>query len=120
MVLVLLQFAAPLVHAHVSDIGRSHGLHLHEFESLHIKSDASLTGLIAYADAAQSAIVSVGEAINAHQPDPENAPVYSWPKDLTIPEQYIVETVNFSPHEEFRFQAPVVFQHTSRAPPLSA
>ncbi|MDD2758717.1 MAG: hypothetical protein PHH11_00330 [Methylomonas sp.] len=117
MVLVALQFAAPLVHAHVNDIGLAHGLHIHEFEALHLKSDTFLVAAFEYADTAQSAIVGLGEAIKIRQPSHDVPPVYFRLADLSLPVQYVVETIGFSPHQPFSIAEPFFNQHSSRAPP---
>ena len=117
MLLVGLQFAAPLVHAHVHDLGTSRGLHLHEFETLQLKSDASFMAALDYATPVQSAIVELGAAINVSQDIEPLAPIYSSYSERWLPEQYIVETINFSPHETALITEPFLNQHASRAPP---
>ena len=72
LLLVLLQVAAPLVHAHVGDSMSGHGLHLHEFEMLQVKPhQQSFANLDYQARAVQSAIVEVGSAIKI-RPQVEN------------------------------------------------
>lgn len=118
MLLVLLQFAAPLVHAHVHDLGTARGLHIHEFETLQLRSDAQfMAALEDYAGPAQSAIIELGAAINHAQSTQPLPPVYCWHSDLGLPKQTIVETINFSPHETAFTPEPFLNQHSSRAPP---
>jgi len=117
MLLVLLQFAAPLVHAHVHGLGTSRGLHLHEFETLQLKSDASLLSTIDYAGPVNAVVVELGSAIklpNNAQPLP---PIYSDYNEAWLSKQYIVEIINFSPHETAVFTKPFLNQPSSRDPP---
>ena len=117
MLLVLLQFAAPLVHAHIHDLGTSRGLHLHEFETLQLKSDSSFMSTLDYAGPIPSAIVDLGAAINVAQ-DAEPAPAfYFLYADSLLAAQYVVETINFSPHESAIITEPFLKQHSTRAPP---
>lgn len=117
MSLVLLQFAAPLVHAHVHEMGMMRGLHLHEFEKLQLKSDVPFMAAMDYAGPVQSAIVELGAAINVAKNAQPLPPVYSSYDELWLPQQYIVETINFSPHETLFAPELSLKQHTSRAPP---
>jgi len=119
MFLVLLQFAAPLVHAHVHELGTSRGLHLHEFETLQLnKSDAPLLSTIDYAGPVNSAVVELGSAIELPKETQPLPPIYSDCNEAWLPKQYIVEIINFSPHETAIFTKPFLRQLSSRAPPL--
>ena len=119
VLLVLLQFAAPLVHAHVDDFGTGRGLHLHEFETLHIKSDSLFSNAPGYADAVQSVIVELGAAIKVPTSTEDVSPVYFVHSDfMQWPVKYIVEAVNFSPHALIMVSEPFPSQNLTRAPPV--
>lgn len=118
VMLVLLQFAAPLVHAHVNDFGPARGLHLHEFETLHIKSDPLVTAVVDSASSVQSSIVELGAAIKVQQPGEDVASI-GWLSGgpLSLPERYLVDTINFSPHDPGKLSKPFLGQNPTRAPP---
>lgn len=118
VLLVMLQFAAPLVHAHVHGLGATRGLHLHEFETLKSKSDAALMAALDYAGSADSAIVELGSAINSSQDLQAPAPIFSNFSDAWLAEPYLIEIINFSPHDAVFVTQHFVNQHASRAPPL--
>lgn len=117
MSLVLLQFAAPLVHAHVHDLGAARGLHLHEFETLQLKADTAFQSAMDYVAPLQSAVVELGAAINVPHDLEPLPPIYASYNDIWLSEQYIVRTINFSPHETALISEPFLSQHSSRAPP---
>jgi len=61
---VLLQSAAPLVHAHIGGEVSLRGLHLHEFETLHMAAHGvSLEKIAGHAVDAESCIVDLGSAM---------------------------------------------------------
>jgi hypothetical protein len=118
VLLVLLQFAAPLVHAHVDESSLGHGLHLHEFEGLHFKADTMVMARLTVHDAAQSAIVEVGSAIKI-QPPANDIADYALFSEFTFwPTQLLVEKINFSPHQHPPVSEPFLSQNLSRAPPV--
>lgn len=118
VMLVLLQFAAPLVHAHVDVTGNKQGLHLHEFENIHIKTDALFASVSDHAASMQSAIVELGSAINIQPLDEDNTPVYFLTNNsVFLPQQYIVDVINFSPHDLVLIREPFLSQNLTRAPP---
>ncbi|MGY6276783.1 hypothetical protein [Methylomonas sp. MgM2] len=117
MLLVLLQFAAPLVHAHVHDLETSRGFHLHEFEALQFKSDTAFLSTLDYAGPIQSAVVEMGSAIKAPQNCQALPPIYSGYDDAWLPKQYLVDIINFSPHETVPIADPFLDHPSSRAPP---
>lgn len=118
VLLVLLQFAAPLVHAHVDETSLGHGLHLHEFEGLHFKADAVVMASLTVHDAAQSVIVEVGSAIKIQQPAQDAMDFALLYEPGFWPTQRIVERVNFSPHPQPSVSEPFLSQNLSRAPPV--
>lgn len=118
VLLVSLQFAAPLVHAHVDDSNPMFGLHLHEFESLSPKSDAVMAAALDNVHAVQGAIVEMGAAIEMQQTLDDGKPVYCLLADVpqcTV--RFIVEKINFSPQPFFAVSEPFLTQNHTRAPP---
>jgi hypothetical protein len=63
VLLVFLQNAAPLMHAHTGQEGTQSGLHLYEFETLRLIVDHSSVGTANFAQDTENFIVSVGSAI---------------------------------------------------------
>jgi len=63
VLLVLLQNAAPLMHAHTGHEGTQSGLHLYEFETLRLVVDQSGIETANFAQDTENFIVSVGSAI---------------------------------------------------------
>ncbi len=121
LILALLQFAAPLVHAHVEDGGGKRGLHLHEFEHLRVKAKPAVGKRMASLHAVQSAVVDMGLAIRATQTaeQPDMAVALLWGDfGWALPRQRVLDIVNFSPHEAGKPGKPYLFQHPCRAPPV--
>jgi hypothetical protein len=118
LLLVLLQFAAPLVHAHVDDIGPVRGLHLHEFETLHIQQDfLSLTTSESIAGLDYT-IVELGQLIEIQQQADDFSPVYYlYSDERLLVSQQMSETVNFSPQALVMLAEPFLSQNLTRAPP---
>ncbi|MGR8929997.1 MAG: hypothetical protein ACU836_05095 [Gammaproteobacteria bacterium] len=114
----LLQFAAPLVHAHVHNMGTASGLHLHELETLHVKSDTSFMATFDNAGSVQSAIVELGSAIKVAASKQHVSVAYITSTDQLAAKRYVVEIINFSPHQQTLLIELFPTQHTSRAPPL--
>ncbi len=122
LLLVLLQFAAPLVHAHVDDRGVTNGLHLHEFESLTVQADRLPNSVQACSVSLQSAIVELGAAIQ-HQPselDDEDATALYCLTEQTaaLPARQNLKAINFSPQQAHLKTPHFLSQNLSRAPPL--
>lgn len=117
VLLVLLQFAAPLVHAHVDAIGPVNGLHLHEFETLHIKFNALFSATTDVVSTLDSVVVELGSAINIQALD-DNSPDYYLHKDiLSLCGQTLLESINFSPQNLPIIVEPSHSFRLSRAPP---
>lgn len=122
LLLVLLQFAAPLVHAHVDEMGGKNGFHLHEFESITLPSDSWLDSAHTYSVGVKSAIVELGAAIQ-HQPselDDVDATGLYYLTELVaaLPARQCLKVINFSP-QQAQFKTPhFLSQNLSRAPPL--
>lgn len=119
MLLVLLQVAAPLVHAHVGKDASTPGLHLHEFEVLHFDhGDAGLMA-IDHELQIQNGIVNLGSAIKQQLLLDRLAPALFL---LTAFPCFAVErlarTVNFSPPIPRFTPVPILSDNSSRAPPL--
>ena len=117
--LVLLQFAAPLVHAHVDNSNPMFGLHLHELESIQRQSNSQFIAAQDSLHVVQSAIVDLGAAIKLPKFSDDLTPVYVLHSGhLPLSTQYLVKTINFSPHPVFAFSDPFLYPYSTRAPPI--
>lgn len=116
---VLLQSAAPLVHAHIGGEVSLRGLHLHEFETLHMASHGmSLEKSIGHSVDAESCIVDLGSAIKLQKITDDSAPVfYVFDNASRIMDSRNAKIVNFSPHIPGFVPEPFLSDNTSRAPP---
>lgn len=119
LLLVLLQFAAPLVHAHIGESASMRGLHLHEFENLRLQKSGNLAQTtLDHISCVQSAIVELGSAV---KPRPSSNEViahyYPYRDELGLAVQPLLTVINFSPHEAGNLPEPSYNQHPSRAPP---
>lgn len=119
LILVLLQFAAPLVHAHIGESAPVGGLHLHEFENLHLQRTAAFTQAgFDQASCVQSAIVELGCAIKLKSPNDDLAADCCLPSDTLVwVSLTVLKVINFSPHQAGNLSAPAYNQHPTRAPP---
>ena len=70
-----------------------------------------------WAGTAQSAIVEMGSAINVQQPEQQWAAMGFWHIEPPLPRPYVIETINFSPHDPVANFEPFLAQHSPRAPP---
>lgn len=119
MLLVLLQMAAPLVHAHVGNDASMPGLHLHEFEALRLGHDGA--GLMAVNPDLQSqnVIVNLGSAIKQQQLLDKLAPALFL---LVASPGFAVERragINKFPPPSSQFAPePILSHNSSRAPPF--
>lgn len=119
LILVLLQFAAPLVHAHIGESAPVRGLHLHEFENLRLQKTGTLAqATLGHISCVQSAIVELGSAVKP-QPSTNEAIAHYYPYSdrLDLAVQPLLTVINFSPHEARNLTEPSYNQHPSRAPP---
>lgn len=121
VLLVLLQMAAPLVHAHVgnhaSTIG---GLHLPELEMLRIGADGSTkVASVQHVDS-MTAIVELGSAVKLPKLDANDDQPLAFPETALPPRQaHCSERINFSPHRQpLVGEQPFLSDNISRAPPL--
>ncbi|MGZ5000090.1 MAG: hypothetical protein ACXV7F_07305 [Methylomonas sp.] len=119
VLLVLLQFAAPMVHAHAGGNVTQRGLHLHEFESLRLITDSPSLASADHSVNMQSCIVEVGSAIKQQQ-TLDQAVTFFYPVNdaLGFAIARDARIVNFSPHNAGFIPKPVITHNTSRAPPL--
>ena len=119
MVLVLLQFAAPLVHAHTGNEITGSGLHVPGLESFSVGANANEISTIDGHFDHNYGIVSIDSAIQQkHQAciDESSAAVLSQPSfsfSLALLEYFI----NFSPQSDQPLPTPFISQHNTRAPP---
>ncbi|AEF98641.1 hypothetical protein [Methylomonas methanica] len=119
LLLVLLQFAAPLVHAHIGESASVRGLHLHEFENLRLQKTGTFAeATLDHISSVQSAIVELGSAVKPQSSTNEVIANYYPPSDrLGLAAQPLLKVINFSPHEAGNLIEPSHNQHPSRAPP---
>lgn len=119
VLLVLLQSAAPLVHAHTGGNFSQRGLHLHEFETLRLAADNMFLASVDHAVDAESCIVNVGSAIEK-QHAANNADTVLYPlncdQDFAIARD--ADIVNFSPQLSGFIPKPLPSHNNSRAPPI--
>lgn len=119
MLLVLLQVAAPLVHAHVGKDASMPGLHLHEFEVLHLGHDGAGLMAINHDLQSQNGIVDLGSAIKQQQLLDKLAPALFL---LAAFPSFAVERrasiINFPPPISRFTPEPVLSHYGSRAPPF--
>ncbi|WP_150046167.1 MULTISPECIES: hypothetical protein [Methylomonas] len=118
LALVSLQFAAPLVHAHVDETNLNFGIHLHEFEHLSVKSSESKLQILPdYVAGVQSAIVQLGSAIKPQHPDNNDHVACCVAAEPGPQRIFCADTLNFSPHVAAYLQTLFSQQPPSRAPP---
>ncbi|MBD9358582.1 hypothetical protein [Methylomonas albis] len=119
MFLLLLQIAAPLVHAHVGKDVASGGLHLHEFEVLHIDHDGPGFTAVEHDLQIQNSIVNLGSVIKQQQLLDRLMPAFylivSSAPDFAVMRQ--IDAVNYSPHISLLAPDPLLSHNPSRAPP---
>ncbi|OQW74291.1 MAG: hypothetical protein BVN35_10650 [Proteobacteria bacterium ST_bin11] len=120
MFLLLLQIAAPLVHAHVGKDNAQGGLHFHGFEALHSEHDQSGLMAVDHDLDIKSSVVILGSAIKQQQlldrPMSAFYLIGSIVPDFAIMGQ--IDVLNFSPHIPLFAPEPLLNQNPSRAPPL--
>lgn len=121
LLLVLLQTAAPLVHAHVGGhTAMTGGLHLPELEMYRVsgKDVAKIVTVQQIND--HSAIVALGSAIRLPKIDPNAQPALLAARGLVFcSPSPTVEPVNFSPHQPSVYTTPAFLSaNICRAPPV--
>lgn len=122
VLLVLLQIAAPLVHAHVGEAvpAGNGGLHLHEFETLAVARQQPMSvSRLDHSAALQSAvIVDIGSAIatgkNLAGPD---SPLFDHAVVLAAAVNRAQPFVGFAAFRNFTASDHLLDSHPSRAPP---
>lgn len=119
VLLVLLQYAAPLVHAHTGKDGSQNGIHLYEFETVRFVSDhVSMSGVFNETDA-ESIIVNVGSAIEQQQSCKQLLSVFCLQSGHSaLPDVKPADTVNFCPPQSDLVFQPIISQNATRAPPF--
>ncbi|MCK9605453.1 MAG: hypothetical protein M0R33_03265 [Methylomonas sp.] len=117
---MLLQFAAPLVHAHIGESNAVQGLHLHEFENLHLQQTGTFAqATLDHISCVQSVIVELGSAVKLQSSADEFiANCYPHSDSLGLVAQPLLKVINFSPHEAGNLIEPAYKQHPCRAPPV--
>jgi len=119
VLLVLLQTAAPLVHAHVGDqASSSGGLHLPELEMLKVGADGTVKLVSVQHVDSMTAIVALGSGIKLAKIDPQ-AIAYAELVIAPRPQADCAELINFSPHPRpLISDQPFLSDNISRAPPV--
>lgn len=119
VLLVLLQNAAPLVHAHTGGNVTQRGPHLYEFETLRLLADNVSLAAIDHAADSESCIINVGSAIKQQQTlDHSVTSFYPINGDLGFAIARDADIINFSPQPAGFIPKPLLTQNSSRAPPL--
>lgn len=120
MFLVILQFAAPLVHAHIGHSAEPGGLHLSEFEALHFSDDEAVFTAADHDLQVQSTVVNLGSAIKQQQLLERHTPIFYLIINpaLDFAVTYRIAVVNFSPHVPPFLPELSPSHYTSRAPPI--
>lgn len=119
IILVLLQFVAPLVHAHSDSASGLSGLHLPELESIStyredgpaLKADARLSRV-------DHAIVSVGSVIKQQKEKPSSASFFCVQQVFPLPAPLLTFEINFSPQPAMFVKNPIIKSQSPRAPPF--
>lgn len=118
VLLVLLQGAAPLVHAHTDGNVSQRGLHLPEFEAFHLVADSASLTAADHGVIAESCIVDLGSAIKRQRAIEDHNPTsYTINNEPVFAITRVVEVVNFSPQIACFVLDPYLSHNTSRAPP---
>jgi len=118
VLLVLLQNAAPLVHAHTGGDFSETGLHLYEFESLRLIENKMSMSASGHMQSSESCIVNVGSAIYQRQINkvpnhaffqPTHIPALSYNANLS--------SIPFLQQNSELYSQQATRQNCSRAPP---
>lgn len=121
VLLVLLQMAAPWVHAHVGGAWKGEGLHLHELEDLQRGcQSADFSAIEHNVSAHQGLAVDIGAAIEEQRFD-QQLPDLAWIESvgwLAFSPGIEASTLDFSPYRPFAIPGRPLDQNASRAPPL--
>jgi hypothetical protein len=118
LVLVILQYISPLVHAHTHGNAVESGLHLYEFESLHIaKPQLSYTSAQLSWDS-DSSIVNVGSCIKpaCKHYQPFLFSLTTSPQTLLKNNSY--QLIHFFSPLKPEIPTPLPYPYSSRAPPV--
>lgn len=121
LLLVILQYAAPLVHAHTGGDDFQRGLHLYEFEKLHLIADSLTITSADHVLVAESAIVNIGSAIKPQQTLDKALEFFC----LLVCSSLLLST-DEQRHKAFTsafgpilISQPYLWHNSSRAPPVS-
>lgn len=120
LLLMVLQIAAPLVHAHVGvDAGRQAGLHMHELEVFNLAQSLDTSAVYAQlAQADESLVIDLDSAINPG-PHLQDIPVLLfYPGWLTTSIEHVVTQIACPRSDFLQFPvSPHLDQRSPRAPP---
>ncbi|NOR70170.1 MAG: hypothetical protein GQ532_10860 [Methylomarinum sp.] len=119
VLLVLLQFIAPLVHAHANEGQTNQGIHLPELEHFHSKKSDN-----AYFSSTQPSCtddcltINIGTGIKQNKAATDHAaPVYFLPESFTFKLVINLIQINAPPSKQILFPAVSIRLLPSRAPP---
>lgn len=118
VLLVLLQVAAPLVHAHVGKDVSARGLHLHEFEALHRSQHGPDLLAADHGIDSRYAIVNIGSAIKQPLADNLAPALLLVAVDLAPAADRQNEPAIFPAYPPRFVPEPFPSPNSSRAPPL--
>lgn len=123
LALVLLQFAAPLVHAHTGMEIAGPGVHVPGLESWSVGAKEDSVSSSSGPYRTNNCLVAISSAIQQKQPvsvEPFGGYALSQPPVQTYVVSLDVCLLNFSPHRNRIIPSPLVSSHATRAPPFSA
>ncbi|QWF70697.1 hypothetical protein KEF85_15460 [Methylomonas paludis] len=119
ILLVLLQYAAPLVHAHSGGISQQHGLHLYEFESLHFSPAHATLEKSGYDQNLGHCVFNIGSAIR-QQPilhDTLSPDIGLFSGKSVFPAIYHRHVPSRLPALNHSIAQPFLYQNIARGPP---
>lgn len=121
LMLIGLQFAAPLVHAHIGvETGRQAGLHMHEFEVFSLAAlDQSIQTTDQQAVSDEQLVIDLDSAIKPLQQAQDFLAVVSWQQDLyLLAVDRQPQSTRFFPSAFIIPATPQLALRSPRAPPV--
>lgn len=120
LLLMVLQFAAPLVHAHVGvEAGRQAGLHMHELEVFNLAQSLNNSAVYAQlAPADESLVIDMDSAINPDSQFQDIAVLLVYPSWLSVYTEHVLTEIACPRSDCLQFPvSPHLEQRSPRAPP---
>jgi hypothetical protein len=118
--LVMLQFIAPLVHAHTGEKIFDKGLHLPGLEAYESSQDLATLQMSSYHVDSEGVLVGINTGLKAKQSttlDDSDVQVYITPPAVILKATLFQFDSNFSPHLQHIVVQTLAFAHSARAPP---